>query len=103
MSEVITIKNKQDMLDFLHAKSEKEAQHHMFKYTSCGAWIEFHKYGIMVGSIVEGSDVDCEPFELLYPFGISDYDRFLEELEWEADVLWKKANPEFNEFLNGED
>lgn len=31
---------------------------YIFKFTSCGAWIKFDSEGIMVGTIVEGSDAE---------------------------------------------
>jgi hypothetical protein len=30
----------------------------VFKYTDCGAWIKFDAQGIMLGTIVEGSDAE---------------------------------------------
>lgn len=31
----------------------------VYKYTDCGAWIDFDEKGIKVGSIVEGYDAEC--------------------------------------------
>ena len=33
---------------------------YVYKYTDCGAWIEFDSEGILVGTIVEGSDAEYQ-------------------------------------------
>ena len=67
----------------------------LFKGTDCGAWIEFTETGLAVGSIVEGSDVDCTTHTLIWT-GEEDVEKWLDqalkEIEEEAKGLWKEAN-----------
>ena len=70
----------------------------IFKGTNCGAWIEFTVTGIAVGSIVEGSDVDCTSHALIWT-GEEDVgawiDNALAEIEEEANYIWKEWNEPF--------
>ncbi|HIB83290.1 MAG TPA: hypothetical protein EYO59_01435 [Chromatiaceae bacterium] len=67
----------------------------LFKGTACGAWIEFPEHGLAVGSIVEGSDIDCESHHFDWT-GEEDVESFLnkalDEIEREADILWRECN-----------
>jgi|TARA_R110000824_G_scaffold124513_1_gene283084 hypothetical protein len=67
----------------------------LFKGTDCGAWIEFTEHGLAVGSTVEGSDVDCETCFLDWTgeenVGLF-LDKALDEIELEADRLWRECN-----------
>ena len=69
----------------------------LFKGTACGAWIEFPDDGLVVGSIVEGSDVDCESYSFDWT-GEEDVESFLtnalDEIEMEAEELWRECNDE---------
>jgi hypothetical protein len=69
----------------------------IFKGTVCGAWIQFTETGLSVGSIVEGSDVDCESHHLTWT-GEEDVGKWLNEslkvIEDEATELWNEANQE---------
>jgi len=73
----------------------------LFKGTACGAWIQFTESGLAVGSIVEGSDIDCESHYFDWT-GEEDVESFLskalDEIELEADILWRERN-EFEEDL----
>lgn len=51
-----------------------------------------HKLGIKVGSIVEGSDADCTPFTLFFPFTVKEFEKNIRYLEGEAKDLWHDAN-----------
>lgn len=53
-----------------------------------------HQGGVLFGSIVEGSDAEVMPEELLFPFSAADLDRTIEYIEEEADWLWHEANDE---------
>ena len=66
----------------------------IYKYTDCGAWVEFlpENKGIKMGSIVEGSDVEIPGRDLLFPFTEDDWDEFVGTLEEEADHEWRMAN-----------
>ena len=108
--------------DFLNArkcgeKNWEQLERNMYKYTDCGVWIqkltekrvdyesphieEFceapkydHVVGIVVGSIVEGSDVDCTPIELPFPFSMEEFSKACESIEDEADEIWHEWNCE---------
>jgi hypothetical protein len=56
-----------------------------------------HQGGVVFGSIVEGSDAEVFPEELLFPFSEADLDRAIENIEDEADRLWREANGEDDE------
>jgi hypothetical protein len=90
MSEII--RHQQDMLDLLAADSVEDAKRNVFKYTDCGAWIEFEPDGIRVGSIVEGCDFGTAIYPLNYPFTDVDYWERIAAIEAEASALWDWAN-----------
>lgn len=50
------------------------------------------KPGITIGSIVEGSDADCTPFTLYFPFTSQELEDNLRELEDQANEMWHEAN-----------
>ena len=72
-------------------RGEKILSHRVYKDTSCGAWLTFvyspepeqekpsqeilayGVFGIMIGSIVEGSDAEVEPVHLYFQFTEQDY------------------------------
>ena len=54
--------------------------------------VKTHRGGVLFGSIVEGSDAEVWPEELLFPFSPDDLDRAIENIEEEADRLWDEAN-----------
>ncbi len=67
----------------------------VFKYTNCGAWVNFRDApNITLGSTVEGSDVDCTPITLSWPFVKQDWWNALSEIEGEADFIWHEWNEE---------
>ena len=69
----------------------------IYKGTDCGAWIEFTETLLSVGSIVEGSDIDCESHHLTWT-GEENVGKWLgevfEAIEAEATELWNEANGE---------
>lgn len=84
----------------------KRIEKAIYKGTDCGAWIKFDENGIMVGSIVEGSDAEFseridvsgtgdvdDPFQLIS-------DRVfaaLERINKAACEAWDEANSEEND------
>lgn len=66
----------------------------IYKYTDCGAWIEFHDWGISLGSIVEGCDFGTATYPLYYSdkFTEKDIQDRIDAIEAEADALWEWAN-----------
>ena len=64
----------------------------VYKYTTCGAWIEFTPTGVVVGSIVEGIE-ECTPSHTLdYPFSQEAFSAALTTVEEEAAELWDNSH-----------
>jgi hypothetical protein len=51
-----------------------------------------HGGGIRIGSIVEGTDAEVTPVELLYPFTKDDLDKAIERVEIEASHIWDETH-----------
>jgi hypothetical protein len=74
-------------------RNEELIKRCVYKYTDCGAWIEFDEHGIRLGSIVEGSDVDCQSYHLTWRKVTADaISERLDAIEKEADAIWTWAN-----------
>ena len=86
--------SKQVVLDFFSAETEEQCGHRIYKYTDCGAWIEFNDKGIKIGSIVEGCDFGTVIYTLNYAdnFNSKDIQDRIDAVESEADALWIWAN-----------
>ena len=83
---------KADILNHFSATTEEQAKRNLYKYTDCGAFIEFEEDGIVLGSIVEGSDNGTTTFHLKYGITKEDLEAVIEQIEQEADVIWKWVN-----------
>jgi hypothetical protein len=86
------IENQSVMLEHLCAKDIEQAKRNFYKYTDCGAWIEFNEDGILIGSIVEGCDFRTADYHLNYPFTEERYSNCIEAIEKEASLVWDWAN-----------
>ncbi len=71
----------------------------VFKGTVCGAWLAFEFAAeenggsfLLVGSIVEGSDVDCQTIRLKLPTTGEELGNALEAVEEEAAQIWNEWN-----------
>lgn len=67
----------------------------LYKATSCGAWIAEEKdgNGIAIGSIVEGSDADCQTHEIEWADITAEaIQKAIDAIEEEAKELWQEAN-----------
>ena len=51
-----------------------------------------HQGGVLLGSIVEGSDAEIPARELLFPFTEEALDKVLEGIEDEVDFFWRRDN-----------
>lgn len=84
---------KQEVLEFFSAQTEEQAKRNAYKYTDCGMFVEFKDDGIVVGSIVEGSDYGTTTFDLNYGSFNKDYlETVIKEIESEATIIWDWAN-----------
>jgi|6_EtaG_2_1085325.scaffolds.fasta_scaffold00081_34 hypothetical protein len=73
----------------------------VFKGTDCGAWIKFEFAAkenggsfLLVGSIVEGSHVDCQTIRLKLPTTGEELGNALDAVEEEAAQIWNEWNKE---------
>lgn len=83
------------VLAFFSAENEKQCERILYKYTDCGAWIEFQDWGIRLGSIVEGwEDEGTKTFELTYGKGFSNkaIQKTIDTIEEQANLIWIWAN-----------
>ena len=65
----------------------------LYKATACGAWIIEEKEGVAIGSIVEGSDADCETHRIKWGDITADsLQKAIDAIEEEAEELWEEAN-----------
>jgi len=64
----------------------------VYKGTDCGAWIRVEHDTVSLGSIVEGSDFDTDTISLQWPFTEKCFWDALDEIELEADIMWREAN-----------
>jgi len=70
----------------------------LYKATACGAWIAEEKDGIAIGSIVEGSDADCQTHRIKWSDVTTDaIEAAVEAIEEEAEELWEEANEEYED------
>ena len=76
------------------AENVSELYRTIYKYTDCGAWIDFNVGGIVIGSIVEGLDFGTATYPLRYAdnFTSADIQARINAVEVEAAALWKWAN-----------
>lgn len=65
---------------------------YLYKFTDCGANITFNDDNVIIGSIVEGAEVDTNYHTLVYPFTKLEWDDALSIIESEATELWYAHN-----------
>jgi len=87
------IKNIYHLADYFGVGSEGYTIHNkiekaLYKSSSCGAWVHFDNDGIIIGSIVEGSDFEIKADKLTYPFPEKSLDQTIEFVEGEVQVVW---------------
>jgi hypothetical protein len=61
-----------------------------------------HIKGVKVGSIVEGSDVEIDGFELEFPFDMNKFWEKVEEVDKEASFYWDRDNNQFLKATKGQ-
>jgi hypothetical protein len=75
------------------AEVVKRLERAIYKYTDCGAWIQERMSGVLIGSIVEGSDAEFSTF-LTFPFKEEDFSNTIQWLEAACSEEWHRANEE---------
>lgn len=84
---------KEKVLEYFSAQNEEQAKRYLYKYTDCGAWIEFQEDGIALGSIVEGSESGTTTFKIKYQdFNADKIEEVIKKIENEASIIWDWAN-----------
>lgn len=73
-------------------RDEGEIKRGVYKYTDCGAWIEFNETGIKLGSIVEGSDYGADSIDLTWKEIPAKFTASLDVIEEQCDLIWQWAN-----------
>lgn len=64
----------------------------MYKYTNCGAWIQFNEDGVKLGSIVEGSDFGADSIDLTWKEIPLKFTASLDVIEEQCGLIWQWAN-----------
>lgn len=68
-----------------------QLHHFVYKYTDCGAWIDWNDKSVTIGSIVEGSDAEFSE-SFCFPVDSDALDNWINELEVLVDEAWSEAN-----------
>ena len=94
------IHNIEEFAAEIFGTTPEHLERSVYKYTSCGAWINWDEKEIRIGSIVEGSDKEfsCDP--LVFPFDSREYDEQMIWLEDATDREWHFANPDFDDLVD---
>ena len=101
MEKEIIINNIIDYANYLGIDIN-QIERAIYKGTSCGAWIYWDNKGMVIGSIVEGSDAEFSK-TFNFPVNIKKINQWFEELEELTEEAWHEANDydeEFSGFLN---
>ena len=70
----------------------EDVHRNTYKYSVCGAYIDFEDDKILLGSIVEGVDQEVGPLSLRYPFELDEYWEMLQKVEDEAERIWNETH-----------
>jgi len=73
-------------------RDESRIARGVYKYTDCGAWIEFRENGVRIGSIVEGSDEGADSIDLSWKEIPNEFTESLQIIEDQCDLIWRWAN-----------
>lgn len=73
-------------------RDESGIKRGVYKYTDCGAWIEFNENGVKLGSIVEGSDHGADSIDLTWKEIPVKFTTSLDVIEAQCDLIWQWAN-----------
>ena len=65
---------------------------YIYKFTVCGASVEFKDNGVTIGSIVEGVDYGTEYYTLEFPFTKEVFWETIESVEAEAKQIWDETH-----------
>ena len=85
-----------DIVEGKGLEKADQLDHHVYKYTDCGAWITWDDNSVTIGSIVEGSDAEFDR-SFLFPVDSDALDAWINELEVLCDEAWHEANDDDEE------
>ena len=93
----MVINNINDIVKGKGLENPDQLHHYVYKYTDCGAWINWNDTTVTIGSIVEGSDAE---FSRTFTFPVDSdlLDAWLAELEDLTTGAWIEANGELEDF-----
>jgi len=88
------IRNLKDLCSEVGAYHNEieSVSHRIYKDTACGAWVATTGLAVQVGSIVEGTDRCTEVHDLPFPFQKEEFWQAVEDVETEADEIWKDTH-----------
>lgn len=87
----MVINNITDIVKGKGLETADQLNHHVYKYTDCGAWIAWDDNSVTIGSIVEGSDAEFQK-SFTFPVDSDELDAWITELEQLCDEAWHEAN-----------
>ena len=87
-----TINNIQDLKDHFGCEQITGIQRSIFKSTECGCIFNETTTGVSVCGYAEGSDAECEPHRLDYPFNITQFYIELQQADDEGVEMWNEWN-----------
>lgn len=85
------INNINDIVKGKGLESPEQLEHYVYKYTDCGAWINWDDVSVTIGSIVEGSDAEFSE-RFCFPVESDDLDDWVMQLESLCEDAWNEAN-----------
>lgn len=98
------INNIQDLANYLGISTQgstteiaRWVDRAFYKATDCGGWITLKDNGIVIGSIVEGSDAEFSVF-LKFPISFDEFENTVEWLEASCREEWHAANEDDNTY-----
>ncbi len=74
------------------SRDEGSIKRGVYKYTDCGAWIQFNEDGVTLGSIVEGSDFGADSIDLTWKEIPVKFTSSLQVIQDQCDLIWQWAN-----------
>lgn len=113
------MKTYKKLSDLLNSETPHGFGRSLYKGVSCGPWISYIMkngkdvyygdapdkltgcIGVKVGSIVEGSDVEIDPEELIFPFTDKDFWNKVDEVNKQASFYWERDNTDNFQILKG--
>lgn len=83
-----TINDLGELCEAVGVESFERLKKAVYKGTDCGAWVAAEAGMIVIGSIVEGADVETEIQMIAYPFTLGDFWAAVDRVEIEAAEIW---------------